>query len=124
MANRSRTLKLHARDMRRNPTRAEDRVWAWLRGRRFDGVKFRRQVPIGGYIVDFYSADIKMAIELDGTHHRSPEMNDYDGQRTAFLRSRGIEVVRIPNELLVRDSQMAAEIIRAAITAAAGGPPC
>jgi very-short-patch-repair endonuclease len=83
--------------MRRNPTRAEDRVWAWLRNRRFDGVKFRRQVPIGRYIVDFYSADVEVAIELDGTHHRSPEMNDYDGQRTAFLRGRGIEVVRIPN---------------------------
>jgi len=124
MANRSRTLKRHAREMRRSPTRAEDRVWAWLRSRRFDGVKFRRQVPIGRYILDFYSADIKVAIELDGTHHRSPAMNDYDGQRTSYLRQRGIEIVRIPNELLVRDSQMAAEMIRAAVTAAAGAPPC
>jgi len=124
MANRSRQLKRYAREMRRNPARAEDRVWAWLRSRRFDGVKFRRQVPIGRYIVDFYSADIRVAIELDGTHHRSPGMNDYDGQRTAFVRQRGIEIVRIPNELLVRDSQMAAEMIRAAVTAAAGAPPC
>src|ERR1051326_686965 len=115
MANRSRQLKHHARDMRRHPTRAEDRMWAWLRSRRFDGVKFRRQVPIGRYILDFYSADIEVAVELDGTHHRSPDMNDYDGQRTAYLRRRGIEVVRIPNELLIRDSQMAAEMIRAAV---------
>ena len=104
-------------------------MWAWLRSRRFDGVKFRRQVPIGRYIVDFYSAEIEVAIELDGTHHRSPGMNDYDGQRTEYLHRRGIDVVRIPNELLVRDSQMAAEMIRAAVedartTAAAGAPPC
>ena len=104
-------------------------MWAWLRSRRFDGVKFRRQVPIGRYIVDFYSAEIEVAIELDGTHHRSPGMNDYDGERTAYLRRRGIEVVRIPNELLVRDCQIAAEMIRAAvedarINAAAGAPPC
>ncbi len=115
MANRSRRLKHHAREMRRHPTRAEDRIWAWLRGRRFDGVKFRRQVPIGRYIVDFYSADISVAIELDGTHHQSPDMSDYDSLRTRYLRGLGIEVVRIPNELLMRDSQMAAEIIRAAI---------
>jgi len=101
--------------MRRHPTRAEDRVWAWLRSRRFDGVKFRRQVPIGRYIVDFYSADIELAIELDGTHHRAAGVNDYDDVRTKYLRGRKIEVVRIPNELLMRDSEIVAEIIRAAI---------
>jgi very-short-patch-repair endonuclease len=116
MANRPRQLKHYAREMRRYPTRAEDRVWAWLRSRRFDGVKFR-QVPIGRYILDFFSVDVQVAIELDGSHHLSPDMTDYDGQRTTYLRDRGIEVVRIPNELLIRDSQMAAEMIRAAVRA-------
>ena len=64
MANRSRRLKRYAREMRRNPTRAEDRVWAWLRSRRFDGVKFRRQVPIGRYIVDFYSATVYYSLGI------------------------------------------------------------
>ena len=122
MAHRSRRLKRYARDMRRNPTRAEDRVWAWLRDRRFDGVKFRRQVPIGGYIADFYCVELRLAIELDGSQHQLI-LNEYDGERTRYLRERGIEVVRIPNELLIRDSEMAAAMIRAAITARLSEPP-
>jgi very-short-patch-repair endonuclease len=114
MANRPRRLKRYARDMRRSSTRAEDRVWSWLRGRRFDGVKFRRQVPIGPYIVDFYCADLMLAIELDGSQHQLI-LDEYDSQRTAYLRQQGLEVVRIPNEELIRDSQLVAEVIRAAI---------
>ena len=122
MTNRSRKLKHHAREMRRAPTRAEDRIWSWLRDRRFDGVKFRRQVPIGRYIIDFYCAELMVAIELDGSQHQLIA-NEYDSVRTRFLRERGIEVVRIPNELLVRDSRIVAEIIRAAISARSGEPP-
>ena len=97
-------------------------MWSWLRDRRFDGVKFRRQVPIGRYIVDFYCAELEIAIELDGSQHQLIT-SEYDGQRTNYLRELGIEVVRIPNELLIQDSQMAAEIIRAAISARLNAPP-
>lgn len=90
-------------------------MWCWLRGRRFIGVKFRRQVPIGRYILDFYCAELRIAIELDGTHHRSPGMDEYDDRRSLDLRLRGIEVLRIPNELLIRDSQILCEMIHATI---------
>jgi len=49
--------------MRKAPTRSEDRVWSWLRDRRFGGYKFRRQHPVGDYIVDFYCSELKLAIE-------------------------------------------------------------
>ena len=76
---------------------------------------FRRQHPIGRYIVDFYSAELKLAIELDGNHHAAEWMIDHESERTRELRNRGTEVVRIPNELLIRDSESVGECIKAAI---------
>jgi len=90
-------------------------MWCWLRNRRFAGLKFRRQVPIGRYIVDFYCAELKLVIELDGAHHRSPGMDEYDDRRTCYLRRRGMRVLRIPNEVLIRDSEIVVEMIQEAI---------
>jgi very-short-patch-repair endonuclease len=101
--------------MRHAPTRAERKVWWWLRDRQFTGYKFRRQVPIGRYIVDFYCVELELAIELDGPHHNAVDMSDYDSARTIFLRSRGIEVVRIPNALIDGDAEYGAECIRMTI---------
>jgi very-short-patch-repair endonuclease len=115
MSHVNRELKRHARAMRNTPTRAEDRLWSWLRDRRCSGIKFRRQTPIGPYIVDFYCAELKFAIELDGTQHRASRMSDYDGERTVYLQKREIRVLRIPNELLIRDSILVGEQISAAI---------
>ena len=109
--------------MRHEPTRAEDRVWAWLRNRRFGGHKFRRQTPIGRYIVDFYCAELKLAIELDGAHHETAWMSDYDGERSRALHERGIRVLRIANELLIRDSFLVGEQIEAAIAQCAQRAP-
>ena len=108
-------LRRHAREMRRAPARSEDRIWSWLRDRRFNGYKFRRQFPIGRYILDFSCAELKLAIELDGRQHQEPWMWDYDAERSCELRTLGIEVFRIPNELLIRDALLTAESIRAAI---------
>jgi very-short-patch-repair endonuclease len=105
----------HARQMRRAPTRAEDRIWSWVRDRRFDGYKFKRQFPIGRYILDFYCPELKLAIEMDGQQHQTQWLAEYDGERSLELHARGIEVLRIPNELLIRDSLLAAELIRAAV---------
>jgi very-short-patch-repair endonuclease len=115
MPSMSSRMKRHARAMRRNPTRSEGRMWSWLRNRRFLGYKFRRQVPIGRYIVDFYCAELKMVIELDGTHHRSAGMDEYDDRRTYHLRQGGLHMLRIPNEQLIRDSEIVVEMIKAAI---------
>jgi very-short-patch-repair endonuclease len=101
--------------MRQAPTRAEGRIWSWLRNRRCGGFKFRRQTPIGRYIVDFYCAELQLVIELDGAHHQTAWMSEYDGERSRDLEERGIRVLRIPNELLIRNSILVGEQIQAAI---------
>ncbi|HEV8659207.1 MAG TPA: DUF559 domain-containing protein, partial [Thermoanaerobaculia bacterium] len=55
--------------MRKAPNRGEARLWSWLRNRRFGDYKFRRQHPIGNYVVDFYCRELKLVIELDGAKH-------------------------------------------------------
>jgi very-short-patch-repair endonuclease len=105
-----------ARRMRRNPTRCEDRIRGWLRDRHFDGLKWRRQYSIGGFILDFYCAELKLSIELDGSgHFNNADIAEYDGRRNAALERRGIETIRIRNETLIRDSVLVQQIIEWAI---------
>jgi very-short-patch-repair endonuclease len=72
-------------------------------------------VPIGRYIVDFYCVELKLAIELDGSQHQAVWMVDYDSERTRDLVGRGIRLLRIPNELLIRDSILVGDQISAVI---------
>jgi len=109
----ARTTLDHAREMRRAPSRAEGRLWSWFRNRRFGGYKFRRQYSIAGRIVDFYCAELKLAIELDGPHHEDQGNLDY--VRDIALEIRGIETIRIPMFLLIEDSLTVEEMITAAI---------
>jgi len=101
--------------MRREPTRSEGRLWTWLRNRQFSGYKIRRQFPVGKYILDFYCAELRLAIEVDGEHHLTSWVSEYDNQRCLDLRARGIDVLQIPNVLLIRDSRCVAECIQMAI---------
>ncbi|WP_202334106.1 endonuclease domain-containing protein [Mesorhizobium sp. L-8-3] len=89
-----------ARTMRRAPTDAEEKLWAELRDRRLDRIKFRRQVPVGTYIADFVCLDAKLIIEIDGSQHGEP---DYDRVRDAELKSRGFRVLRFWNDDVLRD---------------------
>lgn len=89
-----------ARALRKHPTRAEDILWAQLRGSRFEGAKFRRQVPVDRYVLDFYCHAAKLAIELDGKQHEG--FADYDETRSDVLQRLGVRVVRFANEQ-VRD---------------------
>jgi very-short-patch-repair endonuclease len=66
-------------------------------GRRFAGKKFRRQQPIGNYILDFFCSESKLSIELDGSAHAGEESRIYDAKRTEFLRSAGIREIRFWN---------------------------
>jgi very-short-patch-repair endonuclease len=113
-------MRVNARDLRRAQTRAEHKVWWWLRDRAL-GYKFRRQVPVGPYILDFYCDELGLAIELDGPQHNTFDMSDYDSERTLFLRERGIEVVRMPNELTDGDGEYGIACIKAAIARRAAG---
>jgi very-short-patch-repair endonuclease len=85
-----------ARTLRRRETLAEERLWRELRGRRFAGWKFKRQVPRGRYILDFYCADAALVIEVDGFQHLD-DTQCRDAERTAFLESEGLRVLRLTN---------------------------
>jgi very-short-patch-repair endonuclease len=82
-----------ARQLRREMTPTEKRLWKHLRGRRFAGFKFRRQTPIAGYIADFYCAKARLILELDGESHVGKE--SCDEQRREALEEKGFHVIRI-----------------------------
>jgi very-short-patch-repair endonuclease len=84
-----------ARSLRRAMTPAEARLWRALRGRRFDGLKFRRQFPIGPYFLDFYCHELGLAIEIDGETHLGKET--HDDRRQKMIEATGITVLRFWN---------------------------
>ncbi|HXI99882.1 MAG TPA: DUF559 domain-containing protein [Micropepsaceae bacterium] len=85
----------HARTMRHQPTEWEKRFWSRVRDRRLGGYKFKRQMLIGPFIVDFVCIERKMVVELDGGQHT--DNKDYDDNRDAFLKSKGFRVIRVWN---------------------------
>ena len=87
-----------ARTMRAEPTPAEKTMWTNLRGRRLSGLKFRRQHPIGPYIVDFYCAEAKIVVEAEGGIHDDPDHQIHDSIRTSDIESLGIKVLRFTND--------------------------
>jgi very-short-patch-repair endonuclease len=99
------------RALRRRSTDAEALLWKHLRYRRFEGFKFRRQHPCGPYIHDFYCAEMRVAIELDGGQHHELSAQAYDARRTALLNREGIAVVRFPTDLVFRDLSAMLEYI-------------
>ncbi|HEY2730736.1 MAG TPA: endonuclease domain-containing protein [Polyangia bacterium] len=90
-------LLARRRALRRASTDAEAALWGQLRARRFAGFKFRRQHPCGPYILDFYRAGSRVAVELDGGQHFEPAAKAYDERRTAYLRHRGIRSASLPH---------------------------
>jgi very-short-patch-repair endonuclease len=88
-------LTQHARDMRIASSKAENTLWEVLRNRQVDGLKFRRQHVLGSYIADFFCAEQCLVVELDGDSHASQE--PYDLQRTQWLESQGLRVIRFTN---------------------------
>ncbi len=94
------TMRL-AGKLRHELTLAEQKLWAYLRGNKLNGVSFRRQHAIGNYIVDFCAIKRKLIIELDGSQHL--EQEEYDLERTAFLESQGYKVIRFWNNDVTND---------------------
>ncbi len=78
---------------------------------------------MGGFILDFYCSELRLAIELDGSHHAAQCRADYENHRIEFLRQKGIEVLSIPNVLLIRDWLTVADRIQAAIDRRLAGQP-
>jgi len=95
-----------ARTLRRKRTWAEKLMWHWLRNRRFNGWKFRRQHPVGPYYLDFFCEDARLAIELDGFGHSLPDKRAHDEERERFLSRLGIKILRYANARLRREAQV------------------
>jgi very-short-patch-repair endonuclease len=90
-----------ARSLRQQPTRAEAILWERLRGSRFHGAKFKRQVPFERYVADFYCHASKLVVELDGKQHAW--FADYDDGRTKVIENFGVRVIRFTNEEVCGD---------------------
>ena len=102
-----------ARTLRADSTDAERRLWYYLRARRTAGAKFRRQHPIGPYIVDFVCVDSRLIVEVDGGQHQ--ENARYDNKRDRVLHSRGFLVLRFwDNDVLLRTSEVLEKIYEVA----------
>ena len=92
-----------ARQLRKNMTKEESELW-YKYLRKYPH-QFRRQVTVGNYILDFYCAIAKVAIELDGSQHFTVEGKKHDDARTNFLQSQGILVLRYPNSVVMKNLQ-------------------
>ena len=106
------------RELRRHATSAEDLLWEFVRDRRLLGYKFRRQHPLGNFIVDCYCPQARLAIELDGPVHTL--QRERDQARDAFLASRGVTALRITNDDLFADPVAALDRVEAALSSAKG----
>jgi very-short-patch-repair endonuclease len=103
-----------AHEMRFAPTWTEYLLWQAIRGKRL-GVAFRRQVPIGRYIVDFLAPGARLVVEVDGGYH--VQRGAADPRRDAALRRAGYRVLRLDGELVRRDLNTAVEQVRRALVA-------
>lgn len=106
--------KTFARSLRKSETDAERKIWQQLRSRNLNGAKFRRQHPVGPYVVDFICINEKLIIELDGSQHQ--QQKDYDAERTAHLEQAGYRVLRFwDNDVLLRTESVMQAIFDAVL---------
>ena len=109
-------LRTFARDMRKEPTDAERKLWFLLRDRKLAGFKVRRQYPAFGYILDFYCPSARLAIELDGGQHTESAAREYDEKRTRVLEAHGVRVLRFWDPDVLTSPDAVREAIYAALT--------
>jgi very-short-patch-repair endonuclease len=105
-----RTLR-RARRLRREMSPEARILWMMLRDRRFSGFKFRREVPLGDYSVDFACLERRLVIELDGSQHAAPEQAKFDAERTRYLEAAGFRVLRITTGEFFREREAALQTI-------------
>ena len=87
-----------AYDLRKSMTEAEELLWKKLRNRQVKGYRFRRQHPVGEFVVDFFCYEAKVIIELDGEIHNDPYQMERDKERTKILESLGLKEIRFRND--------------------------
>ena len=112
---------LKRRELRNNSTPEEAVLWTQIKSRKIKGYKWRRQHPIGSYILDFYCPEAKLCIELDGAAHYTYSGEREDNTRTSFLNSKGIRVIRFENRLIWDNIDSVIEIIEQELENKQGG---
>ncbi len=102
-----------AREFRKVPTNGEKILWEALRGRKLDGIKFRRQQPVGYFVVDFYNSVYRLVVEVDGPVHGFQK--EADGARQEILEELGLVVLRIKSEVVEKNLTVVLDLIRTSI---------
>lgn len=102
-------LSNKAKSFRKRSTDAERKHWSVLRNRHFEGLKFRRQRPIGKYIVDFVCLEKNLIIEVDGGGHANQK--EMDDERTRWLESQGFKVIRFWNNEIINETEGVSQAI-------------
>jgi very-short-patch-repair endonuclease len=111
-----------AREQRADAVNAEAMMWRTLRGRRLGGFKFRRQVPIGRYIVDFVCFEARLIVEIDGPSHDADLQQKRDVARDQWLEQQGFRIMRLPNDLVIGSPELATQRITRALRDCAAPP--
>ncbi|MGE8396782.1 MAG: endonuclease domain-containing protein [Comamonas sp.] len=107
-------VRVLAQTLRQASTEAEQLLWRHLRARQLGGFKFRRQYPLGAYVLDFVCLEKHLVVELDGGQHNEPEQMRHDQIRTSWLQAQGFEVLRFWNhEVLQQNNDVLARVLQA-----------
>jgi len=115
-------LKESRKELRNSPTDEERVLWNYLKGKKI-GHKIRRQHSVGNYIVDFYCAEKRVAIELDGAGHFTDEGKEYDRERDSFLKSLNIKLLRFENIRVREDLTKVLKEIKSCLNTTPQSPP-
>ena len=94
-------IQQRARELRQEMTPAEELLWGRLRRKQLNGLKFRRQHPLGPFIADFYCAKYRLVVEIDGDVHKG--QREYDIVRTEWFEAHGYRVIRFRNDDVIKD---------------------
>jgi very-short-patch-repair endonuclease len=114
-------LKHLERQLRKNMTESENRLWSKIRGRQILDVQFYRQKPIGDYIVDFYAPVVKLVVEVDGSQHLDAESAAKDRIRDEFMRELGLKVLRFNSMEMLEQTESVLETIYRTMKERLGG---
>ena len=114
-------MERHAKTLRKNLTDAERWLWQHLRNRGLSGYKFRRQHPIGPFVVDFACIEKGVVIELDGSQHA--ESLESDSRRTEYLRGKGYKVLRFWDNVVLREGEAVLNFILSSLEESSPSPP-
>ncbi|MFA6150970.1 MAG: endonuclease domain-containing protein [Chitinophagaceae bacterium] len=110
--NNQKHLKEFRKILRKNLTPSEAKLWLCLKNKQLDGRRFRRQFSVGNFILDFYCPEEKIAVELDGKHHFTPEGRMIDEERDSFLHLQGIKVIRFENNRVLKQIETVLDEIK------------